>query len=273
MNIRPNSLSCLLTLLMLPFVCGCLAKAARADFITLVNPSFEDISGETPFNEFTFGPFNGWGLYDPGAITNGGAGNTFFVGTLAPTAPVYFTNGAPHGQRVAIAFNYAGSGGLGEYGLQQTLTSALQANTTYTLQVDVGNIASGTSLNGTFFPLAGFPAYRIDLLAGGQVIASDNNSLGGSLADGTFATSTLQFTPDPAHSQIGQLLGIRLVNLNRIDPLFPTSDLEVDFDNVRLSTIASVPEPSCSVMLSIAAAAFAGLRPYGRRVSRRIGAE
>ncbi len=42
-----------------------LAQVCAADFINVVNPSFEDISGEKPVNEFTFGPLNGWQLYDP----------------------------------------------------------------------------------------------------------------------------------------------------------------------------------------------------------------
>jgi len=41
--------------------CGLAHGAA----VAIVNPDFEDISGESPFNEFTFGPFNGWALYDP----------------------------------------------------------------------------------------------------------------------------------------------------------------------------------------------------------------
>lgn len=96
-------------LLLLTF-CGVEGRC-RGDIVTVINSSFEDISGETPFNEFTFGPLNGWQLYDPGAITSGGAGNTFFIGTLTPNAPIYFIDGAPEGQRVGIAFSYFGSGG------------------------------------------------------------------------------------------------------------------------------------------------------------------
>ncbi|MFO0939209.1 MAG: hypothetical protein U0930_00435 [Pirellulales bacterium] len=225
---------------------------ALADIITVINHSFEDITGEVPFNEFTFGPLAGWDLYDPGNITNGGAGNTFFIGTLSPTAPMFFSSGAPDGNRVAIAFNFFGSGGLGEYGLRQSLTSTLQANTTYTLQVEIGNIASGSSTNGTPFNLDGFPGYRIDLLAGTQVIASDNNSLSGSISNGMFATSTMQFTTNSNPSGLGQALGIRLVNLNQVDPLIPNSDLEVDFDNVRLSAITAIPEPGGLQMIMVA---------------------
>ena len=58
---------------------------AEAAPLTVVNPGFEDLSGEVVFNEFTFGPLNGWSLYDPANITSGGAGNTFFIGTLTPS--------------------------------------------------------------------------------------------------------------------------------------------------------------------------------------------
>ena len=236
------------------------ANIALADLIVVVNPSFEDISGETQFNEFTFGPLNGWQLYDPGSITNGGAGGTFFIGTLTPGPPVFFDNGATDGQRVGIAFNYADSGGLGEYGLQQTLAATLQPNLTYTLQVDIRNIASGTALSGFFFPLTGFPGYRIDLTAGGQVIASDNNTLAGTIAEGTFATSQLQLTIGASHLLLGQALGVRLVNLNAIDPAFPNSDLEVDFDHVRLSAVTAVPEPSSMILTTITALLLVAFR-------------
>lgn len=218
--------------------------------ITVVNPGFEDISGESPFNEFTFGPLNGWDLYDPGAITAGGEGGTFFIGTLTPTAPTFFTSGAPEGQRVGIAFNYFGSGGLGEYGMQQTLSATLQANMTYSLDVEIGNIASGTAQNGTFFDISGFPGYRVDLLAGGVLLAQDNNSLAGSIAEGEFATTNVSFSTGAAHAQLGQALQIRLVNLNVVDASAPNADLEVDFDNVRLNA-SSVPEPGMSGVAGI----------------------
>ena len=51
----------------------------------IVNGSFEDISSETTVNEFTFGPLNGWNLYDPATVTDGGDGPNYFVGTLLPS--------------------------------------------------------------------------------------------------------------------------------------------------------------------------------------------
>ncbi|MEO2036580.1 MAG: hypothetical protein ABGZ35_31275 [Planctomycetaceae bacterium] len=224
------------------------AAPTMAAIIPIVNPGFEDIAGETPTNEFTFGPLNGWDLYDPGNITDGGDGATFFIGTLTPTAPDFFTAGAPEGQRVGIAFNFSGSGGTGEYGMQQTLSDTLQPDTRYSLDVEIGNIASGTSQDGTFFDISGFPGYRVDLLAGGVVLAQDNNSLAGTIGEGDFAPTNVFFTTGNTHAQLGQPLEIRLVNLNMVDPGSPTADLEVDFDNIQLGA-AAVPEPgSCAIL-------------------------
>ncbi len=209
---------------------------------------------------------NGWDLYDPGAITGGGAGGTFFIGTLTPTAPTFFTSGAPEGQRVGIAFNYFGSGGLGEYGMQQTLVETLQPNTVYSLDVEIGNIASGTAQNGTFFDISGFPGYRVDLLAGGVILAQDNNSLAGSIPEGEFAATNVSFTTGSTHAQLGQALQIRLVNLNVVDAGAPNADLEVDFDNVRLdASAASVPEPAGFLITAVGLGAVL----CGRRRQKR----
>jgi hypothetical protein len=169
-------------------------------------------------------------------------------------APGVYANipaGAPEGQRVGIAFNFAGSGGQGEYGFAQTLATTVAANTRYTLQVDVINIASATSMSGVFFDLQGFPGYRIDLLAGATGTAQDLNGLAGSLADGQIGTSTVEFTTGAAPAALGQNLVIRLVNPNIVDPLHPGADLEVDFDHVRLSAV-SVPLPPMLPLLVLA---------------------
>ncbi|TWU02037.1 PEP-CTERM sorting domain-containing protein [Neorhodopirellula pilleata] len=248
MIIQPTKSTSSSLALIVAVAAACWIGRCDAAVVTVTNPGFEDISGESPFNEFTFGPLNGWGLYDPGGITNGGAGGTYYIGTLTPNPPTNFTNGASEGQRVAIAFNFFGSGGQGEYGLQQTLTETLQANTSYSLQVDIGNIASGTAQNGQFFNLDGFSGYRVDLLAGGVLLAQDNNSLFGAIAEGQFGTSVVNFNTGTSHAQLGETLQIRLVNLNQVDPSFPLADLEVDFDNVRLNASA-VPEPSSIAVL------------------------
>lgn len=216
--------------------------------LPVVNPGFEDVSGSVSlFNEFSFGAPTGWQVYDdPPGLIGAGASAPYYVGTLTPQPDpmspgdfIYFPAGAPEGQRVAIAYNRSGSGGTGAYGLEQTLTGTpLEENRRYTLRVEVGNIASGPALSGEVFDLEGFPGYRVELLAGGQVIAADDSSLSGSLGEGQFATSTVEITTgnNPILSPlIGGDLGIRLVNLNEIDPSHPDADLEVDFDDVRLT--------------------------------------
>ena len=229
-------------------------SSAWAIPVPITNPGFEDITGEAPLNEFTFGPLNGWGLHDPDAITGGGMGGTYFIGTLTPAEPdpvgnpgvfSFFPDGAAEGQRLGIAFNFFGSGGQGEYGFEQILSSTLQPNTRYRLLVEIGNIATGTATNGDPFPLDGFPGYRVDLLTSDlgveQTLESDDNTLAGSIPDGEWDTSVVTFVTGAEHPQLGEDLGIRLVNLNIVDPLFPNSDLEVDFDDVRLDALELIP--------------------------------
>lgn len=247
---------------------------ASANALTVINPGFEDISGETPSGEFTFGPLNGWDLYEESVgLTDGGDGPTFFIGTLTPTDNVtpgtneFFPDGAPEGDRVGIAFNFNGSGGTGEYGMVQTLTDVLEANTNYELSVQIGNIASGTATSTTFFPLNGFPGYRVDLLAGTTVLASDNNSLAGLIPEGEFMTTTVEFTTGDTHDDLDELLGIRLVNLNVVDNSVANpndQDLEVDFDDVSL-TATSVPEPTSAMVLLGTTIALIARRRSGSR--------
>lgn len=248
-------------LLVLALVLGGLTASA-AD-IAIVNAGFEDITGaDVTYNEFSFGAFPGWSFYDELSDKGTGTGNTYYVGTLTPQiipgidAEHYqnFPAGAPEGSRVAIAFNYVGSGDGGEYGLQQTLAATLQANTRYTLSALVGNIASGTALDNTFFNLNGFPGYRIDLMAGGTVLASDNNSLADSpFPEGTFALSTTVYDSPSFGGLIGQQLSIRLVNLNQTADVPSGANLEVDFDDISLTAVA-IPEPaSATVLFALAA--------------------
>jgi len=243
---------CILRLCMMAILFWLVSGADRStqgDVIDVQNAGFEDISGSFEFNEFTFGPPIGWEIHDPNnLVANNGVGPSFWVGTLRPSPPTFFSSVAPEGERVAILFNVAGTGNAGEYGLVQTLADTLQGNSRYRLQVEVGNIASGTAESGEFFDLDGFPGYRIDLMAGGSVLASDDNSLAGSIPEGEWGTSLLQFETGNDHPLLGQSLAIRLVNLNRVDPDFPGADLEVDFDHVRLS-ITTIPEPATASLL------------------------
>lgn len=230
-----------------------LASSLTATALSVVNHSFEGITGEVVSNEFTFGPLTGWGLYEETAnLTSGGDGPGFFIGTLTPQldgstpAPDDFINfpaGAADGSRVGIAFNFDNTRDTGEYGLQQTTSHSFAANTIYTLQVDIGNIASGQSLASGFFNLDGFPGYRIALMADGVEIETDSTSAG-MVGEGAFATASLTYATGSAGGVIGQTIGIRLVNLNDSNSgvdVPAVNDLEVDFDNVRLDAVLQSP--------------------------------
>ncbi len=221
-------------------ILGC--AVAQAAPVAIVNAGFEDTSGQTVFNEFTFGEPAGWNYYPtPPAGIIGSAG--VYTGTLEPNGVDFFDTVAPEGVKVAILFNESREG-EGEYGYVQTLPVNLAADVLYELQVEVGNIGSGVASNGTFFDLDEFPGYRVELLAGGVMIAADEDTL--SIPEYEWRTSTVNFLADAGHAQLGQPLAIRLVNRNEIPPGYTqqdSPDLEVDFDDVALEA-TPVPEPT-----------------------------
>jgi len=230
-------------------ICGSLAAlastrpaaACEVTPIPVANAGFEaDVVSEGCFQVLNV---TAWDVYDPNGIMNPG-GNV--VGGLnLPPGSVYFPAGAPEGDHAALVF-LQDTIGAGPAGLQQTLTATLQPDTTYTLTVEVGNIASGIGpppcdIFG-FFDLDGFPGYQVQLLAGGMVVAQDDNSLAGSIPEGEFALSTTEVSIGNSHPQLGQALTIRLINLNLAEtPEDP--GIEVDFDDVRLLARANQPTP------------------------------
>ena len=115
------------------------------------------------------------------------------VESISRFGSIFFPGGAPEGDHAALVFLLT-STGQGAAGFTQTLDDTLQANTTYTLSVQVGDIASGVGPPpcdaAGFFNLDGFPGYQVQLLAGGEIIAEDDNALAGVLDDGEFMLST-----------------------------------------------------------------------------------
>jgi len=241
---------------LLPFaLCALLAATllfrpaiAAATLLTVTNPSFENpATGPATFVvSTTAGPF-GWSAYNTTA-----ANNQRSFGVWNPATTLSYVNGAPHGANIGVVF-LMNTTGIAEAGLQQTLAATLQLSTQYTLTVEVGNFSPAD--NGPF-AFAGFPGYRVDLLAGGTVIASDANTL--APGEGIFATSTVTFTTLGSHPQAGQTLGIRLVSLNG-------PGTEVNFDNVRLDATA-VPEPTTAFLSFLGLLAATFRRP--RRAAR-----
>lgn len=224
---------------------GCLESAWAAP-IAILNHGFEDpylggnlppqYAGDVPPTAFPVGAApNGWSPY-------GSVGGNAFIGILNPGVmaeeplATYFPEGAPEGDNVALTFLDGHQGGV-EFGIQQTLTATLELRTRYTLTVDVGNIATGVSVVQPYasfgnFDLRGFPGYRIELLAGTTLLASDDDSL--DPGEGEFLTSSFDVVIGNSHADVNQPLTIRLINLNQEDIDDPIIDLEVDFDNVRL---------------------------------------
>ncbi len=227
-----------------------LATAGHAEMIVIANPGFENRTGQTVFNEFTFDDPIGWSRHDPNNII---PLSGVFIGTLEPSGVDFFNSTPPEGSLVGLLFVRDNELGQGEFGYVQTLSALLEANTRYDLSVAVGNIASGTAQSGEFFNLDEFPGYRVELLAGGQVIAQDNNTLAGSIPEAEFRTSLVSVDIGQTHALLGQPLAIRLVNLNVIPDGYDATDspdLEVDFDDVQLEATL-IPEPGACLLLAV----------------------
>ncbi len=128
---------------------------------------------------------------------------------------------APEGNNVGISGTGGSWGGLG-----QVLNETLAADTEYTLTVLVGNT-----------PTYAWVGYRVELLAGGTVLAEDDTL---TPAINTFETSTVTYDStgvDPG--LLGQNLEIRLLATSN-----GATRVEVNFDNVQLIADPSFPRPA-----------------------------
>lgn len=201
------------------------ANAAAAISIPIKNAGFEEPALEVE-GDYTIDTPPGWTTYDPDSLipakrTKWTSNNG--VGHVGPNyGQLFYNQKLPEGQNIGFVY-LAQKPGSGIAGFEQTLNAILEPNTKYTLKVNVGNF--GGVFKGVSF--AGFPGYRVELLAGDQVMAADNNSV--YIKDGEFKTSTVTFTAKPNNPYLGQKLGIRLINL--LQGTFSG----LDFDNVRLT--------------------------------------
>jgi hypothetical protein len=214
-----------------------LSGAVIAAPVPVMNPGFEaDFALD---GTFPLGPVTAWPAFDPNNLL---AINGNFTGVINPSGGDCFNmQDAPEGRNAALLFIQS-SVGAGPVGLTQILDAALEANTVYTLTVEVGNIASCAGLppfdTFGFFDLDGFPGYAVQLLAGGVLVAEDFNTLDGQIPEGEFRTTTVELAVGDAHPMLGQPLEIRLINLNLEDsPEAP--GIEVNFDDVRLDASPS----------------------------------
>lgn len=195
--------------------------------ISVANPSFESpaVTATIAGAFSTTAPPTSWVRY--GSINDG----LRAVGVLNPNLTVMYVDAVPHGSNVGVVFLVDNGGDHSQFnnspaGIEQTLAATLQLNCTYVLKTHVGNLANGGTPPAPF-QFNGFPNYRIELLAGSTVIASDNNSL--APGEGRFLISTVTAAIGASHAQAGQPLKIRLINLNS------AVGIEVNFDNVSLT--------------------------------------
>ncbi len=120
--------------------------------------------------------------------TSAGGGD----GILNPSAAQYPGGTAPDGENVAYV-NLTGNS------VSQVLSAVLEEGRCYTLEVEVGNRLDES-----------FAGYRIQLRAGGVVLAEDNSSQ--APAPGEFVTASVTYNSLPADPQLGQPLEIWLLS-------------------------------------------------------------
>ena len=207
-----------------------LPSLGLAAAIPLANASFES-PGATNDSFITSSAPTGWTAV--GTIDFGWRA----IGVVNPNTTPLYLDPVPHGSNIGVAFLGPTFSNLPS-GLHQTLTNTLQPRTTYTLTAFVGNMNSATTPPHNQFNFTGFPGYRIELRAGTSVLASDNNTL--LPGEGRFLVSTVTVSTASTHSNLGQVLGIRLLNLDA------AGGIEVNFDDVRLDA-SPRPDPVVSV--------------------------
>ena len=209
-------MACLLTLVF----------AASAAPITVLNSSFEDVSPALVPSQNT--TFSGkvpaaWSFTDVSGVwypnSFGPAGSSFFLSALAQVTADGGTN---------VAYSDSGI-------ISQTLSATLQANTLYTLSLEVGDRLDLTNTN-TVFSYGLYDLTTNTLLAG-EINVSEATAFGGAGVPlkGTFVVRSSNFVSGA--SGVGDTLGIRL----------SANDVEFDFDKVSLdgsSFAAAVPLPS-----------------------------
>jgi len=183
-----------------------------------VNASFE-LPVTPPDSFIANAPPMGWQSY--GTAINF---SNRTIGVLNPNTTSLYLDPVPAGQNVGVVFLLDSLPTPTEAGLSQTVSENLALNTTYRLTVQVGNLNPQAGLP---YDFTGFPGYRVDLMAGTTVIASDANTL--FPGEGRFLLSSVTATIGGSHPAAGQTLRIRLVNLDA------APGIEVNFDDVKLT--------------------------------------
>jgi hypothetical protein len=196
---------------------------ASATAITVTNASFEaDVLGLGAFNS----SITGW-------VNTGGSG------AFHPVIGTSF-NSIPNG--VNTAYDNGGT-------ISQILGTTLLDSTNYTLQVGVGRRLD----------CCGFPAYTVQLFAGGTLLGT---AAVVSPTAGNFLTATVTYSSLASDPSVGQALRIVL-------DVPVAGGPQVDFDNVLLdgtTAIGAVPEPGSIALLGTG---LLGLLALKRRIAAK----
>lgn len=224
--------------LLFRFVLAFAISSGSLHAVTLFTDSFES-PVLTSDDTFTSGNMPNW-------TKTGGAGN-FGVERLATS---HFNNPYPRatdGQQVA----YSNGGGQT---FTQSMSFTLQANTQYTLSLDIGD------RNDT-----NFTGYVLQLFAGSTQLAIDNNSV--PVPDGGWATSTITYTSSASDPLVGQTVKIQFQSLGIVSQTGEAGAQTV-YDNLKLTAIA-VPEPATWALLLGGAGALLVFNRRGGKFSHR----
>ncbi len=184
-------------------------KVLPGSLIPVMNANFDLDTLSSPTNQ-TVTP-TGWSW--------NGAGT---VGLLNPS--FFYSSPTPGVSTPNVLFTVSPDG-LTNPSVNQILTTTLNANTTYTMSVQVGNRTSGT-----------WGGYHVALETTNGTVVGDWTGENNNIATpGTFATSSRSFTTGPNPPGLGQPLEVVL------EQATPTKNSYSDFDSVLLTTTPAPP--------------------------------
>ena len=184
------------------------------------------------------GTLGGWDFQATGANVFAGIYNppaTSYTGAVDAGEPL-----GGHGSNVAYLVD--GAGGASVLEITRDLETSLRPGRDYFVGVAVGNRLPSSPYTGSVFG-----GYRIELLAGSTVVASESDAVAPSA--GTFADVTFRVAASAlASGLVGQPLSLRLSMMSSAAGAF------VDFDNVRfndLPELASFPATEASFEIPV----------------------